>query len=274
LKPAIFLLITILLAGGAVPSFAASSLAAAPPPVYFNETIFEARDGKMIAPRAKHAPLTGRYAEGIVKGWTPENDKDYISYDAGEIIDKGQGTIKIEMVVLGDGDAVLLAPDHVDALVTFYDDSGKAFFAIGLNDHDLVVGSFPLHPMLMEDAFGGVGFPYLSKLGGPLKGGTEMSIYVTWGPKPEDDKVYLNGKYMDLDSRRGPKSGGNTPGYPQTATLGSFLDGFEGSTGGRVGPLKTLVIGRTDSDNSPITMHPPRSVAIKSVTVSNKIEAP
>jgi hypothetical protein len=269
LKPIIFFLVTVLLAQ------AAPALAAAPQGVAFKETIFEAKAGKITAPRATHPPRARQYEETLQKGWTPVDDGDYIAYDAGEIINKEQGTINIEMVVLGDGKTFFLAPDRVDALVTFYDDSGKSFFSIGLNDHDLIVGSYPLHPMVMEHVFGGVGFPYLSKLDRPLKEGTEMTVRVTWGPNPSDDRVYFNGKYMDLDSRRGPKSGGKTPGYPQTATFGSFMDGFEGNsnTGGKVGPLKTLVIGRTDTDKAG-KMYPPRSVAIKSVTVSSKIEAP
>jgi len=261
-----------LVAALAAPSSASGNT---PPGVYFEGAIFDIKDGKIAAPGARHLPdelskNTGR----LMVGWTPLKDGDYISYDTDGILSTEQGTIEVNLVLLGDEDKPLITHRYVEALVTLYDGRDKAFFTVGINNTDLVIGSFPIHSMLMDEAFGGASFPYLSKLDGPLKGGTEMTVTVTWGPDPKDDRVYVNGKYMDLDSRRGPKSRGKTPGYPQTVSFSSFLKGFEGFTGGPIGPPKTLAIGRIGTDRTVNRMGSPMSVAIKSVRLSGRAEVP
>jgi hypothetical protein len=207
-------------------------------------------------------------------GWTPRNDGDYVAYDTDGILNSDQGTIEVNLILLGDEYKPLITHQYVEALVTLYDGTDKAFFTIGINNTDIVIGSFPIHPMLMEDAFGGASFPYLSKLDGPLKGGTAMSVIVTWGPEPSDGRIYVNGRYMDLDSRRGPRGHGTPPGFVSTVPFSSFLKGFEGFTGGPVGPPKTLVIGRIGTDRKPNKTGSPMSVAIKSVRLSGRMEAP
>lgn len=261
-----------LVAGVAVPSHASVDT---PPGVYFEGTIFEVKDGKVIAPQARFMPAEPFKKNGRLKaGWTPMNEGDYVAYDTDGIFNTEQGTLEVNLVLLGDEEKPLITHRYVEALITLYDGKEKAFFTIGINNTDIVVGSFPIHPMLMDEAFGGASFPYLSKLEGPLKGGTEMTVTVTWGPNPTDDRVYVNGKYMDLDSRRGPKSRGKTPGYPQTVSFSSFLKGFEGFTGGPVGPPKTLAIGRVGTDRTKNRMGSPMSVAIKRVRLSGRTEVP
>lgn len=269
---ATFILSVALVAALAAPSPASD---VTPPGVYFEGTIFEVKDGKIIAPRARHLPdelskNTGR----LMVGWTPLKDGDYIAYDTDGIFNDEHGTLEVNLMILGDENEPLITHRYVEALITLHDGKDKAFFTIGINNTDLVIGSFPIHPMLMEGAFGGASFPYLPKLEGPLKGGTEMKVTVTWGPDPTDDRVYVNGKYMDLDSRRGPKSRGKLPGYPQTVSFSSFLKGFEGFTGGPVGPPKTLAIGRIGTDRTINKMGSPMSVAIKSVRLSGRTEVP
>ena len=257
--------------------FAAPSRASVdtPPGVYFEETIFEVKDGEIIAPRAMHLPFEPPKEFGRLKaGWTPLKDGDYIAYDTDGILDTEQGTFEVDLVLLGDEGKPLITHSYVQALITLYDGRDKAFFTVGINNTDLVIGSFPIHPMLMEDAFGGASFPYLSKLDGPLREGTEVKVTVTWGPAPSDGRVYVNGRYLDLDSRRGPRGRGAPPGYQPTVPFSSFLKGFEGFTGGPVGPPKTLTIGRIGTDRKINRTGSPMSVAIKSVRLSGRTEVP
>jgi len=270
-------LVTVVLSFALLAAFAAPSPASVdtPPGVYFEGAIFEVKDGEIIAPRARHLPYEPPKRFGRLKaGWTPLKDGDYIAYDTDGIFNSEQGTVEVNLVLLGDEDRPLITHRYVEALITLYDGKEKAFFTIGINNTDLVIGSFPIHPMLMEDAFGGASFPYLSKLEGPLRDGTEIKVTVTWGPDPSDSRVYVNGRYMDLDSRRGPRSRGKLPGYPQTVLFSSFLKGFEGFTGGPVGPPKTLVIGRIGTDRKINRTGSPMSVAIKSVRLSGRTEVP
>ena len=267
------------LAAGAFALLAASPCASASDAAVsrasFNEVIFEAGGGKINAPRATRsdpgAPLPPDFTGD---GWRAGEDGGHISFNADEVLPKDEGTLEIKLTVLDAARLTALGND-LEALVTVYDGSGVAFFTVGMNDHDLTVGSFPLHPMIMEDVFGAVGFPYLAKLDGPLKDGTDMTVRVTWGRVPSDNRVYLNGKRIGPEEARGPKTSGKGPGYEPVKTLGPFFAGFEGNFNGRetrrITPPRSFVIGmkgkKDPSDR--LSMHPPNSVAIRSVRLSS-----
>jgi hypothetical protein len=261
----------------------ASPPASGPMPERISEqTIFEVKDGKIIAPLAIRAParLPEKGPDEPVTGWTPLRSDDFVAYDAVSLFPREQGTLEVALTVLGkgSGNGPALGKD-MDAIVTLYDEGGVPFFTIGMNDHDLTVGSFPLHPRIMEDVFGGTGFPYLAKLDGKLGKGTDVTIVVTWGKDPADNKVYVNGKLIERGVIKGPRTNGKGPGYQPTATLGSLLGGFSGVYDGRnrmtVTPAKTLVIGKMEGvEDCGRPMFPPRSVAIRKVRLSNYVKAP
>jgi len=188
---------------------------------------------------------------------------------------KDAGTAEIRLTVLDIKGLSAVGSDLV-ALVTLYDGAGVAFFSVGINDHDVMVGSYPLHPMIMEDAFGGVGFPYVSKLDGLLRDGTDVTVTVTWGRKPSDDCVYVNGRLVETKLRKGPKTLGKGPGYEPLATLGPFMGGFKTWDGRVVGPPRTFTVGRMGvrdiSDH--LSMYPPTVVAVKSVRLTNFVDVP
>jgi len=276
-----YIAILVFLAFSVAPAYAAKVKS---PELSFDRVIFEFKDGKLIAPLATHMPAEDRQERPGARpvGWTPAGDDDYIAFDSDTVFPKDEGTLDIKLTVLGFGPEKKpsLTLRH-EALVTLYDANGVAFFTVGMNDHDLTVGSFPLHPLVMEGVFGGIAFAYLDKLDAPLKAGTEMAITVKWGEKPSDNKVFVNGKLIEARSKKGSLySTGKGPGPEPKARLDSFLNGFEGNFNGRenrkITPPKTLVIGRMGAmDNkNKLDMAPPKSVAIRSVRISSMPEPP
>jgi len=261
--------IVLILLVASIPAYGGQGTGPAP---FINEVIFEAGEAGIKAPRAVHTPEAAPVTPAEKKaGWRASNDGDYFGFDAGSVFSSDEGTIEVKLTVLDTAGLKALGR-NIEALVTLYDDAGVPFFAIGINSHDIMVGSYPLHPMVMETAFGGVGFPYVAKLDGPLKEGTEVAVTVTWGPEPRDDKVFVNGKLIETAVRRGPRHSGNPPGFEPTATFISFLNGFTTFDNRHVGPPATLTVGRigTDGRKGPYDMFPPRSIAIKQVRLSNK----
>jgi len=251
---------------------ASSVYGAGAPGVIFDETILSVKDGRLIAPRARHVSggLGGPKAAPDM-GWAPVKDGDYVSFDAADVFYPNEGSIEIKLTVV---DTAVLGKG-LEALLMLYDENGVPFFTIGMNEHDLSVGSFPLHPLIMEDAFGGTSFPYLKKLSGPLKDGTDLTIKVTWGRSPSQNRVYVNGKPIEKDVIRGPRTRGKGPGFEPTRTLGSFMGGFEGVFDGRnlrkITPPRTLTIGMdcAGSGGGP-TIRPPKGVAIRGVRLTNR----
>jgi len=262
----------------AVAEYSSASQASSPGMV-FNQAIFEVKDGRISAPLAKRMPAALPEDKGMVTGWTPASDDDYAAFDADSVFPKERGTMEVSLVVLGDaGGKPALGKFH-ESLVMLYDDNGVPFFTLGLNDHDITVGSFPLNPTVMEDAFGGTAFNYLAALGGPPGKGTEMTVTVTWGTDPAEDRVYVNGKPIGLSEVKGPRTLGKGPGFKPTATLASFMGGFSGYFDGinktAITPPRTLVVGRIGSvEKAGGRMLPPRSVAIKKIRLSNVVETP
>jgi hypothetical protein len=229
--------------------------------------IFDTGEGRVIAPNASISGSPDTWRVGEDEGWKANRDEDFYAFDAG-VLNRAQGKLEIKLVVTDPAVLSSLGND-LEALFTIYDKDETPFFAVGINDHDVMVGSYPLHPMLMENAFGGVGFPYLAKIDGPLKHGTKVTITVTWGRRPADDKVFVNGKFVEARDRKGPRNKGMPPGFEPTATFSSFLSGFSYNYK-VIGPPKTLTIGRmgrVDPKNR-LSMYPPRGVAIKSVSIS------
>jgi hypothetical protein len=127
--------------------------------------------------------------------------------------------------------------------------------------------------MIMEDAFGGVGFNYSPLFGGPPGTGAEIKITVTWGKKPSDDRVYVNGNLIPVKRRRGPRSLGKFPGFEPEKPFGSYMHGFTTYDGKVITPPKTFTIGLMEKVGKK-RMYPPHAIAIKSVTLSNQIEFP
>jgi len=246
------------------------------PELLIEETIFKVVSGKADAQMARH---TGgkvmMLPDGTVAGWVQDKPDGYISYDARQVFFPDKGTIEINMVVV-DKEGLTKLGNDLDALVSLYDAEGTPFFSIGINDHDLAVGSYQLHPVVMEDVFGGVGFPYVSRLGAPLENGSIITVRVTWGKDPSDNRVYVNGSLVPVEEIKGPRNMGGPPGYEPVKTLGSFMHGFEVFDGRTVGPPESLVIGRVVERNrwDPIAMYPPTSVAIRSVKVWSTVEPP
>ncbi|MBI5189817.1 MAG: hypothetical protein HZA22_04020 [Nitrospirae bacterium] len=246
------------------------------PGFILDEAIFSVKDGRVAAPRAVHVPdEEGRGAEELSSGWRPAKEGDYYAFDASELLSPDRGTLEVSLTIT-DVKAISAIGNGLEALVTVYDEAGVPFFSVGINDHDVMVGSFPLHPQLMEDVFGGVGFPYVAKLDGPLADGSRVKITVVWGPEPADNKVLINGRFEEVAVRKGPRHAGDPPGFVPTATFASFMDGFEGLSGRNAGPAKTLVIGRMGSrdPSSRLSMYPPASAAINSVRLANFIIEP
>lgn len=245
----------------------------APPSYIFKQTIFEMKDGVVSAPLATHfgsQPMKSPAAPPPV-GWIPSWDGDYYSFNA-DIIDTEKGTLEIKAVI-GDKDLLQKLGNDIEALFTIYDENKAPLFSVGLNDHDVTVGSYMLHPMFMEDAFGGVGFNYSPIFGGPPAAGAEINITVTWGKKPSDDRVYVNGNIIPVKSRRGPRSLGKFPGFEPEKTFGSYMHGFTTYDGRIITPPKAFSIGMMEKAG-PIKMYPPHAIAVKSVKLSNKIEFP
>lgn len=248
----------------------------AEPELVFERTIFEYRGGVVDAPMARPASLVrSKDLDGTVPGWVQPGPGGYIAFDAGDVFFPEEGTIDIRLVVL-DPDGLTRIGNDLESLVSLYDEAGAPLFSVGINDHDIMVGSYELHPMLMEDVFGGVGFPYVDKLGGPPKKGADISVAVTWGKKPSENRVYVNGKFIEAAIRKGPKHYGKPPGFEPVARLASFMYGFGVFDGRVVGPPVTLTIGKVgghDPDN-PLSMYPPTSVGIKSVRCWNSVTPP
>ena len=256
--------------------FAAYAVEMSDPGFAFDETIFQYIDGAVTAPRALGdlVKMSGRL-DGTLPGWVQDGGDGYIAFDAGEVFSKDEGAVDICLVVL---DPVRLSNlgNDLESLVTLYDKEGAPFFSIGINDHDLAVGSYQLHPVVMEKVFGGVGFPYVAKLDGPLEKGANIAVTVTWGREPSENRVYVNGKFIEVAVRKGPKHHGNPPGYEPELTLGSFMDGFGVFDGRVVGPPNKFVIGRIGvwDPTDPLSMLPPLAVGIRSVRVRNFIAPP
>lgn len=248
----------------------------AEPELVFERAIFEYRGGVVSAPMARQTSLArSRELDGTVPGWVQPGPDGYIAFDAGEVFFPEEGTIEIRLVVL-DPDGLTRIGNDLESLVSLYDEAGTPLFSIGINDHDLMAGSYELHPALMEGVFGGVGFPYVGKLGGPPKKGANVSVTVTWGKSLSDNRVYVNGKFIEAAIRKGPRHYGKPPGFEPVARLASFMNGFEASGGRRAGPPVTLAIGKVgghDPDNL-LSMYPPTSVGIKSVKCWNSVTPP
>jgi len=246
------------------------------PELLIEETIFKVVAGEAVAPTASH---TGGsivlFPAGSVAGWVQDKPDGYISYDARKVFFPDKGTIEINLVVV-DKDGLTKLGHNLDALVSLYDAEGTPFFSIGINDHDLAVGSYQLHPVVMEDVFGGTGFPYVSRIGAPLDNGSVITVRVTWGEDPSVNRVYVNGSLVPVEEIKGPRNMGGPPGYEPVKTLESFMHGFEISDGRVVGPPVSLVIGRVGERNrwDPLAMYPPTSVAIRSVKVWSTVEQP
>lgn len=246
------------------------------PGFVLDETIFQYKDGAVTAPRALGDLVKmSQRLDGTLPGWVQNGGDGYVAFDAGEVFSKDEGAVDISLVVLDPARLSNLGND-LESLVTLYDNEGTPFFSIGINDHDLAVGSYQLHPVVMEKVFGGVGFPYVAKLDGPLEKGTNIAITVTWGREPSDNKVYVNGKFIEVAVRKGPKHHGNPPGYEPELTLGPFMDGFEVFDGRVVGPPRKFVMGRIGvwDPTDPLSMLPPLAVGITSVRVRNFIVPP
>lgn len=246
------------------------------PEQIFDETVFEVVDGKIIAPRAKHLPEEAPIKPDATKiGWRAAKEGDYVGFDAGEIFYKEKGTLEIQLAVT-DAAGLTAERGDLETLIALYDEAGTPFFSVGINGRGIMIGSYALLPMLMEDAFGGVGFPYAAKLDGPLHDGTEITITITWGQNPADDRVYVNGKLVGESERRASRRHGNPPGYEPTATLSSFLNGFKAVGGRVVGPPKTLTVSKKGGIDKKgmFKMLPPRFVAIKKVRLSNLTKKP
>jgi hypothetical protein len=244
----------------------------APPSYIFKQTLFELKDGVVSAPLADHS---GSQPEenpaGKPQWWTASKDGDYYSYNA-EILDAEQGSLEINAVIVNKELLQKLGSD-IEALFTIYDNNNVPIFSVGLNDHDVTVGSYMLHPMIMEDAFGGVGFNYSPLFGGPPGTGAEIKITVTWGKKPSDDRVYVNGNLIPVKSRRGPRNLGKFPGFEPTRTFGSYMHGYTTYEGKVITPPKTFTVGLMEKVGKK-KMYPPHAVAIKSVKLSNLLEFP
>jgi hypothetical protein len=244
------------------------------PPV--EHTILSLVSGKVVSPLARHNGGTVvSFPEGPVAGWVQDKPDGYISFDADKVFFPEEGTIEIKLAVL-DKDGLKKLGNDLDALISLYDAKGTPFFSIGINDHDFAVGSYQLHPVVMEDVFGGVGFPYVSRLSAPLADGSLITVRVTWGKDPSDNRVYINGSLVPIEEIKGPRHMGGPPGYEPTKTLGSFMHGFKVFDGRMVGPPDSLVIGRVGKRNpfDPIAMYPPTSVAIRSVKVWDAVLPP
>jgi hypothetical protein len=244
----------------------------APPSYIFKQTIFELKDGVVSAPLAAHHGSQPRKdPAGKPSGWTASEDGDHYSFNA-EILDVEQGTLEINVVIV-DKELLRNLGNDIEALFTIYDENRAPLFSVGLNDHDVTVGSYMLHPMIMEDAFGGVGFNYSPLFGGPPGTGAEIKITVTWGKKPSDDRVYVNGNLIPVKRRRGPKNLGKFPGFEPEKTFGSYMHGFTTYDGKVITPPKTFTIGLMEKVGNK-RMYPPHAVAIKRVVLSNQIEFP
>ncbi len=237
----------------------------------FHETVLEVRDGKIFAPRAKHLPGAPSAKDYFKWGWRAEKEGDYISFDSSEVFYPAKGSLEIKVTV-ADMASLKALGNYLESLVTLYDVAGVAFFALGINDHDVEVGSYPLHAMVMESVFGGVGFPYVELLDGPLKEGMQFTITVRWGTTPASNRVYVNGKRVELEVVKGPRHHGKPPGFEPTEMFSKYMNGFETWDKRKVGPVKLLVIGRMGHPDpkDPFVMYPPRSVAINSVTLSDR----
>ena len=245
----------------------------APPSYIFKQTLFEFNDGVVSAPLAAHS---GSQPEKSTKvpppvGWTASQDGDYYSFNA-EILDTEQGTLEINTVVV-DNELLLKLGKNIEALFTIYDENSVPVFSVGMNGNDVTVGSFMLDPRRMEDAFGGVGFNYTPLFGGPPGTGTDIKITVTWGKKPSDDRVYVNGNLVPVKGRRGPRGHGKSPGFEPEKTFGSYMQGFTDFDGKVITPPKTFSIGMMEYKGRR-KMYPPHAIAIKSVKLSNLLEFP
>ncbi len=245
-------------------------------PIVRRDTIFEVNNGVINAPGATY--MGGGLAElpgGPAPGWIQKTGEEYVSFDALEIPFTGRGSLEITAVVVDAEGLKARKGDDLEALVMLYDKAGTPFFTVGMNGREFVVGSFPLHPTIMEDVFGGVSFPYLQALSGPPENGTEIKVRVAWGFEPGDDRVYVDGVLEGTDIIEGPRNMG-PPGYEPTRTLGSFMAGFETDDKVSVGPPYMLTVGRVGDKNpwNPLSMNPPTTVAVKRVVIWKFAEGP
>ena len=244
-------------------------MAQASPAGAFQDTLFIVKDGRVIAPRANHHPAPPEDKDFYKPGWRPERPGDYYSFDTDGILDPDRGSMEIK-VTIADMDALKELGKYIEALVTIYDADGTAFFSVGMNDHDVTAGSYPLHANVMEGVFGGTGFPYVAKLDGPLKEGMEITVTVKWGETPVSNKVLINGKQVELAVIKGPRHHGNPPGFEPTELFSKYMHGFTTWYDKKVGPPRLFVIGRVGIPDKSYRffMYPPRAFAINSVTLT------
>jgi len=240
------------------------------PDFILDEVIFEMQAGELFSPRAvKQAGPPPQYFDGHPPGWSQTDGDAYAEFNPAEIFPTEKGSLEIELVVM-DGKNLAGLCDELESLVTIYDASGTAFFSVGINATEVSVGSFPLHPAEMEEAYGGVSFLYGHLLDGALKDGDELTVCIAWGPEPSGNRVYVNGTLIDKEHITGPRNMG-PPGFEPTRTLASYMNGFRTSDGIDVGPPARFVVGRigTPDKNDPLGMSLPRSVAIKRIKAGN-----